>query len=547
MTGHLREKSSCSSIGCGQNRGAASVAPAPRRFRPILETLEHRLAPATVVSLRQLTYQDIDGDNVTVTFSKPILTSDSAANTFLAFDTGNVNGSNTTPQQLWRIDLRGSIAAAAKGTHITVEAEVNGGNGVAHVGFIEATGKDLGKVTIDGDLGRIHAGDDNLKTPALKGLFVGSMGVLGLTTQTPGSDLHSDLNGSIGKIIAAGNIQGTLLDVSGNVGKVHVGGSIIGTAANDSGTFYVGKRIGRLTILGDLAGGSGNFSGQIAADGGIGDVTAHRVLGGDGNQSGVIRSGGKIRSLVLTGNLQGGAAERSGWIVASAGLGSLTVHQSILGGSGINSGRVESSLGSIGDVFIGAVLKSGSGAGSGSIAAHGNLGNVFVRSNVAGSAANRVVISAGGADTDGPARIGKLNFSSVSFADILCGYDTTFLAGNVRTNADARIGAVNIGGLWQASNLVAGVDVGADGLYGTADDGTTVTGSDHCISRIGPVTIFSSAGGTNGGADHFGIIAEKVSALSIDGQGVVLKPGALNDLNLTLGLTGDFVLSELKA
>ena len=95
--------------------------------------------------------------------------------------------------------------------------------------------------------------------------------------------------------------------------------------------------------------------------------------------------------------------------------------------------------------------------------------------------------------------------------------------------------------------LVAGVDVGADGRFGTADDGTTVSGSDSFTSKIGPVTIFGSAVGTIGGVDHFGIIAEKVAVLSIDGQGVALKPGALNDLNLPLGLTGDFVFSELKA
>jgi hypothetical protein len=371
------------------------------------------------------------------------------------------------------------------------------------------------------------------------------MGVQGLTTQAPGSDLHSNLNGNVGKIIAAGSIQGTLFEVSGNVGKVHVGGSIIGTAAANSGSIFAEGKIGDLTIFGDLAGGSGNFSGRIEADRGIGNVLARRVLGGNGNQSGVILSLGKIKSLVVLINLQGGAAVRSGWISASRGLGSLTVFESILGGSGTDSGRVESG-GSIGDVFIGNFLMSGSGAGSGSIAAHGNLGNVFVGLNVVGTAEHRVVISAGGADINGPARIGKLTAGHVSFADILCGYDYTFFGGNARTNANAKIGAVTLGGNWTASNLVAGVDVGADGLFGTADDGTTVAGSDTYTSKIGPITIFGSARGTNGGADHFGIIAEKVSALSIDGQGVVLKPGALNDLNFALGSTGDFVLSELK-
>src|SRR5262245_60504375 len=47
-----------------------------RRPRPStlrLESLEPRDAPATLVSPMKLTYQDADGDNVAVVFSKPIL------------------------------------------------------------------------------------------------------------------------------------------------------------------------------------------------------------------------------------------------------------------------------------------------------------------------------------------------------------------------------------------------------------------------------------------------------------------------------------------
>src|SRR5262249_24654511 len=44
-----------------------------RRARLAVESLEHREVPATLVSPTTLTYQDLDGDSVAVTLSKPLL------------------------------------------------------------------------------------------------------------------------------------------------------------------------------------------------------------------------------------------------------------------------------------------------------------------------------------------------------------------------------------------------------------------------------------------------------------------------------------------
>jgi hypothetical protein len=77
--------------------------PSVRRARLQLEALEPRWAPATRVSATQLTYQDIDGDIVTVTFSKPILTDVTVANGMFVFHDGNVNNNNSLPQQLSRL------------------------------------------------------------------------------------------------------------------------------------------------------------------------------------------------------------------------------------------------------------------------------------------------------------------------------------------------------------------------------------------------------------------------------------------------------------
>src|SRR4051794_4974590 len=114
-----------------------------------LEPLESRDAPATLVGLNKVTYQDADGDNVTVTLSKPLLTA-ANVNTVFAFDVGTVTGSNAGRQQLRQIALTG-IGAPAAGTAVTVTAvrsPVNGGDGFAAVGRVVASGIGLGPVTI---------------------------------------------------------------------------------------------------------------------------------------------------------------------------------------------------------------------------------------------------------------------------------------------------------------------------------------------------------------------------------------------------------------
>ena len=147
-----------------------------------LESLEDRLTPATLIGSTKFTYQDVDGDNVTVTFSKPIL---NLGNIDALFGAGFVNGSNTTPQQLTIIDLT-SVGAPASGTSITltaVRSPVSGGDGLAAVGQLLATGIDLGAVSIDGDLAKIVAGDATTGTSGLKRLTAQSLGVHGLLNQ----------------------------------------------------------------------------------------------------------------------------------------------------------------------------------------------------------------------------------------------------------------------------------------------------------------------------------------------------------------------------
>jgi hypothetical protein len=119
------------------------------RFRPSLEVLEDRLAPAVLVNPTTVTYQDVDGDTVTVHVSKGSLTQ--------ANFTFNSPFSFNAPQQLQLIDLR---SAQFQGANLSVTAvrSVQGGDGFVNVGEIDATGVDLGAVSVHGDLGKAAPG-----------------------------------------------------------------------------------------------------------------------------------------------------------------------------------------------------------------------------------------------------------------------------------------------------------------------------------------------------------------------------------------------------
>ena len=104
--------------------------------------------------------------------------------------------------------LSGAICLAAVGTANAVVVATGDGTqnttapsddfGFANVGRVKA-GVDLAAVVIDGDLGRIDAGDAVTSTPGLGSLRVQSLGALGTTTQ-----LLSAGNGDIvvgGKLI----------------------------------------------------------------------------------------------------------------------------------------------------------------------------------------------------------------------------------------------------------------------------------------------------------------------------------------------------------
>ncbi len=425
-----------------------------RRTESSFEPLEGRIAPAILLSPSTVQYKDTQGDLVTVKFSKAIFTPGSGLDATLdrvfKFDTGNVrSGGNTdTAQVLQTLDLTGITTSIfeqgksiANGVSISITAEpLNGlGDGLVDVGFIKATqsainGITLGKILIEGDLGRIEAGTA-LKALGVQSLIVNSLGALGTTTQGAGGSLTSSIFSGFGSLVVNADVKDVIFKIedgnvingkilAGNLGSLSIGGKLTATAnlaVVDAGSFAVdgdiGKvkvgtlptdgiyggssqgsgrihavgKIGAITMNGDIRGSAGKDSGQIAGDKGIGDVSLQfSLFAGSGEGSGrIVASGGSIGKVSLLAiraesAVNGGAAgKNAGSISASTGIGGLeltggSVDGKILGGAGEGSGSVTTSTGNITKVSMGGALLGGAGLRSGRIFAGGDIGTAIV-------------------------------------------------------------------------------------------------------------------------------------------------------------------------
>lgn len=132
---------------------------------------------------------------------------------------------------------------------------------------------------------------------------------------------------------------------------------------------------------------------------------------------------------------------------------------------------------------------------------------------------------------------------SVNNSQILAGYDATGSA----VNADVKVGAIKVLGNWIASDLVAGIQSGDDGIFATADD-ELILGGTGVIASIAKITISGAVIGTPGKVtDGFGLSAEEIRGLSIGKAKVPLVAGVRNDPTpLILGVTNDVRVREFE-
>ncbi|MDB6174102.1 MAG: hypothetical protein JWL59_3413 [Chthoniobacteraceae bacterium] len=368
---------------------------------PINATLGDDLAVGTInnddvklLGRHHAVFVDADGEIVNISVNKGRLTVEDF--TLIGAGSGS---------QLASVDFGGKEKFANANLRIAADYRL-GGDGIVNVGYIDAAGIDFGRVRIDGDLGRIDAGDSATPHRGLGSLKAGSMGQSGVTTQGPEGSLQSNIEGRLGKLKIADGMMNADLFVSGDIGSV--------------------------SIKAYMSGGS-------------------------------IQSHGKIGSLRIAHELT--SSDSSSPVTISA-----------LGGSGRGK--------TIGSIHIG---------------------------------------------------------GTVDHAEILAGYNRM----HTPINADASIGRLFVGGSWFASNLVAGVTAGADGVFGTGDD-ASISKDTPIVSKIASVVIKGDARGTDGGSDHFGFVSEQIRAFRLSGRREALHAGPGNDLaGLRLGLTNDLTAREV--
>lgn len=244
------------------------------------------------------------------------------------------------------LDLQGN--SAFKGAKITITAfpSILGGDGIANLGYLDATGIALGKVVIGGDLGQFDAAS------ALS-LTVNSLGAFGLTTQGAiNPSLQSDIAGKLNKLIVGTNVTDVTLAAS-KFGTIKILGDLDGATLLASGMPLAAKArsnvvLSRLNVLGDvidsqILGGYDAAGYGVLADVQIGTINvlgdwlrsdiAAGVLANDGffgnPGDGLIGGGGpivsRIANVIIRGAASGSAAIDDSFGIVAEKVGTVTI------------------------------------------------------------------------------------------------------------------------------------------------------------------------------------------------------------------------------
>ena len=382
------------------------------------------------------------------------------------------------------------------------------------------------------------------------------------------SALINSLNGNVsvtvgGSVIAGTGDQSASILCKTTMGAIKIGGNLKGD--NGSSSALIGSTAGlsSVAISGAVIGGKGDFSGGLTTQGNIGQVSIGSkanpagITGGAGTQSGLIFAAGSIAKVTLAGSLIGGTAAYAGAIVANAGvLQSLTIAGSVTAGSTVGAGGAYG--GSVGSVVIGgdlvggylasvigaisSIIINGSiipslASARASITAATVLSSLTVKGNARGSengtSSSPVIISAGGNGGGGKTDIAIKAISisgDVELVNVLAGYNLN----SVPTDRHAQIGTVLVGGNWIASNIVAGAvnTPSSNASFGDANDvsipAASPSDTSTALSSIASIKIAGTVAGTpaiDNAGDHFGFVAQQITAVSIGGDKVVLTAG----------------------
>jgi hypothetical protein len=277
---------------------------------------------------KSATFTDENGDLVTVKVSKGVLTQ---ANFELRkFGLG---------AKLDKLDL---TTGGFEGANVTITAKATkglGGDGLATVGQIDATGINLQAVKIAGDVGAVISGNGSATIQAIKSLAASSIGIDPYATST-----SSAFNGNAGKIAVTTDVNFAGLSAT-RFDSISAKGSFTGVSisangiANPTSTVLAGV-LKSLNVRGSvdastiLAGNQANQQTQIGNVTVGGNWTASNLVAGaitgPGNQWGLpgnelAGNGGsfaaRIASIVIKGGLFGSInpADSFGFVASQVG------------------------------------------------------------------------------------------------------------------------------------------------------------------------------------------------------------------------------------
>lgn len=314
----------------------------------------------------------------------------------------------------------------------------------------------------------------------------------------------------IGLINAFGVDLGTV-KIFGDVERILGGDADFGKAAIRSltisgslGPLVAGESAAATELRGDV--GSFNIRGgmrnaSIEIDGAVGTIKIDGDLLGEGGMS---MAG--VQEFAETGNgprIGGGLP--IGAVVASS-IKSFNVGGQVQGGA-------VSTAGDVGNVKVGGDMRNSSLVSGGVVRVVKIFGKL-----VSDDAAEPTIITAlAKLSPDRASRAVGINAltvkGDVENARILVGYN----AAGDGLNPDASIGKVSVGGNWKASSLASGVLDNGNDDFGINDSVIPEAVADQILARITSIVIRGEATGSSTPGDHFGIVAELISSVRING------------------------------
>ncbi|MHA3772755.1 Calx-beta domain-containing protein [Verrucomicrobiota bacterium sgz303538] len=537
------------------------------------------------VDAQTVQWIDVDGDLVTLKVSKGALFSNNLK--WLTNTSGAIAISPNGGRTLQTLDLTPTIGATQfQGANITITAErqpgftgdVNGelGDGRVNIGYVKAGnfvndgsfyGVDLGTVKIDGDLGRIDVGDRILNGISLKKLDVFSIGLHpneeGLITTSngqPSANISSYILGAVGSIRVENDVSGAIRVTGarfGDIGSLKIGGVLQGTEFQTSGSIQFSGTLGN-AVIGQIIGGSGEYSGRLDGDVVYGATINKIVVKGDiaggGANSGVI-SAGKIGSISV-GRVLGGTGDDSGGIRAAT-IGRVSIKTDVVGGEGDRSALIlgDSSLSktgkaSIGTADVGGRIIGGAGENSGIVGSDGAFGAAIVRGNVPKEGAVLLPDTTGavtGGDGVGSGRV----HSSGALGRLILGHDgsvQSLVGGNGTESGKITAGsignAVLKGDIQGAAASATGIINVINGIKSLRVEGDLHGGDSKIADDSGAAAAVNTSGAIIAGSINSlritgDVIAGVNHGAGLQGSGSIAVQGPLKNLQIGGSLLGN--------